>query len=95
MLVSTDGPGSMRPIVAQRMNEGIGDTSELAKTISYPTKIVTGDKSVIHGFQESYFKYLVGKKEIITIQNAGHSFNESDDIINMLFEETVSWLHRI
>ena len=92
MLISTDGPGSMRPIGAQRLNEEIGDTSELARTILYPAKIVTGDKSVIHRFQKSYFENLAGKKEISTIQNAGHSFDESDRITDKLFEETVNWL---
>ncbi len=95
MLVSTDGPGSMRPIAAQEFNKNLGDTSDLARNISYPVEIISGDKSVIYKFQQSYADVVPTKKKFITICGAGHSFDESDDTLEQVFNHTAKWLDAI
>ncbi|MBP9667381.1 alpha/beta hydrolase [Candidatus Saccharibacteria bacterium] len=95
MLISVDGPGSMRPIGAQKLNQSLGDTSQLASSISYPVEIISGDKSVIYKFQHLYVDAIPTKKNFVTIPNAGHSFDESDEMLLQVFENTAKWLDAI
>lgn len=95
MLISTDGPASMRPVRAQKLNQGLGDTSHLSRNLTYPAEIISGDKSVIYRFQQLYFDAIPTKKKFVTIHNAGHSFDESDDTLEQVFNHTAEWLDAI
>lgn len=92
VVISTQGRGSMRPARLQHELEQLGDTSPWAAHISYPTKIITGDKSVIYPFVPKYMDYLAGKKHLTVIEGASHSFDEQDHVTQKLFAETLDWL---
>ncbi len=92
-VISTQGRGSMRPTRLQRSLEMLGDTSSYAKNMSCPTKIITGNKSVIYPFVPKYIEYLSVAKELVVIDGAGHGFDEQDAITMRLFDETVAWLN--
>ena len=90
-LTSNRGRGDMRPKILQSQLEELGDTSTWARDIAYPTKIITGDQSVIYKYVPRYYDELKVKKDLVVIRGAGHSFNEQDVHMERLLAETVEW----
>ena len=96
ILINTQGRGYMRPKKIQDELMQLKDTTGLARGLVCPTKIITGSNSALNGFATKYFELLPNKnKDLISIENAGHSFNEQDHITLQLFSETANWFDTV
>ncbi len=90
-VIGTAGAGWMYPTAAKAHDEHLGDTSGLAAK-PYPIEVISAGKGALVDLGERYAAAANEPKRHIIIKNAGHSFEESDDVMLELFEETLSWL---
>jgi pimeloyl-ACP methyl ester carboxylesterase len=93
-IIGTAGKGWVYPTAAKNYDKQLGDTSGWAAK-NYPLKIISAGKGVLTDLGERYFKAAGEPKSHIVIKGAGHGFEESDDVMFGLFEETRNWLAKI
>jgi pimeloyl-ACP methyl ester carboxylesterase len=93
-IIGTAGKGWVYPAKAKKYDEQLGDTSKLAAK-DYPLKIISAGKGALTDLGERYFKAANEPKSHVIVKDAGHGFEESDNVMLELFEETASWLSKI
>jgi hypothetical protein len=57
--------------------------------------IVSAGKGALAHLGRRYIDIAEEPKQHIVIENASHQFEDSDDVILQLFEETCNWLKNI
>lgn len=93
-VIGTAGKAWVYPLAAQEYDKQLGDTSGLA-TKDYPLKIISAGKGALTDLGERYYKSANDPKSQAVIKGAGHGFEESDEVMFELFEETANWLSKI
>lgn len=90
-VIGTAGKGWLYSKTALEYDEQLGDTSGLA-TKDYPLKIISAGKGALTDLGKKYFEAAIEPKSHIVIEDAGHGFEESDNVTLRLFEETRDWI---
>lgn len=88
------GPGYVEPHRMVKEDNELKDNSKWAARKSYPLKFIAAPGGVLKDYIKLYAEVADEPKAYVEISGAGHSFDESDDIMLQLFVETVSWLER-
>jgi pimeloyl-ACP methyl ester carboxylesterase len=91
--VGTGGYGYIEPKAMLDDEASWGDNSEWASK-DYPLKIISAGKGILKEGAVKYLEAANSPKEHVTIDEAGHLFEESDKVTEQLFSETLSWLER-
>lgn len=89
------GYGYIEPKSITDEQDKMGDTTDWAKNKNYPLKIVSAGKGVMTKLHERYIKVADAPKSHVTIEEAHHQFEDSDDIMLRLFKETADWFKEI
>lgn len=90
-VIGTAGQGWVYPAAAQEYDKGLGDTSSWAVK-DYPLKIVSAGEGALTDLGVRYINEAQDPKSHVVIANAHHNFEDSDEVILELFEETYDWL---
>ena len=88
------GCGYMYPEKQYLYDINIGDNSSWAYSKNYPIKYITAGKGILKPFVNKYFEQTRGAKSIVNIEEAHHQFTDSDEMIDVLFQETLDWFNR-
>lgn len=69
----------------------LGDTTEWAVK-DYPLKIISAGAGVLGKYNQMYFEAANEPKELVTIADADHSFNNSDRVTLETCQEIYEWI---
>ena len=75
-------------------DHSLGDNSNWAANKGYPIKFITAGKGILAPFVQSYYEHADEPKEIVDIPEAHHQFDDSDEVIERLFGETLEWFEQ-
>lgn len=92
IIVVPTGSGFIRSKKAKAEDENLGDTTDLAKGKAYPLKIISAGKGAMTHLGKKYIDAADSPKEHVVIDEAHHSFEDSDEIVGRLFQESAGWL---
>lgn len=90
-VIGTAGGGWVYPVAAREHDKQLGDTSSWAAK-NYPLKIISASDGALTDLGKRYVEKAREPKSHVVIANAHHSFEDSDDVILKLFEETYDWI---
>jgi dienelactone hydrolase len=90
-----DGWGYIEPKAIDDEQKIMGDTTSLAAHKGYPLKIIAAGKGIMTDLQQKYIKVADEPRELVIIDEAGHQFEDSDEVVLRLFQETGSWFKKI
>jgi pimeloyl-ACP methyl ester carboxylesterase len=93
MIVVPTGPGFLRSKKSEAEDKNLGDTTDLARAKGYPLKIISAGKGAMAHLGKKYIEAADSPKKHVVIDDAHHSFEDSDKIIDKLFSESVEWLN--
>ncbi len=94
IVIGIGGYGYIVPKRLDKENHTMGDTSEWSARKGYPLKLIAAGKGAVSDLGQKYIDAANPPKEYKEITNAAHSFDDSDEIMLQLFDETVSWFER-
>jgi len=94
LILYLDGWGYIEPKAIDDEQKIMGDTTNLAADKGYPLKIVAAGKGIMTELQEKYINAANEPKKLTVIKDGSHQFDDSDDVVLRLFEETSSWFKR-
>ncbi len=95
IIVGIAGNGYIVPKTMNEQDMAMGDTTNLAAQKGYPLKIIAAGKGAMSHLGMRYFEVADEPKEFIEISEAHHQFEDSDEVMRQLFEETVQWFEGI
>jgi hypothetical protein len=93
--IGTSGYGYVGSIRDDEQKRKMGDTSDWAANKDYPLMIISAGKGSMAHLGKRYIDVAAEPKKHIVIENASHHFEDSDDVILQLFEESTNWLNSI
>lgn len=91
-VLSVKGPGYVYPRSVKTYNDALGDNSEWAKSLLCPTKFICAEKGILIETSIKYSKQIKQKTELCVIKGASHNFDDSDKVMDELYQETLNWL---
>ncbi|HEX7633209.1 MAG TPA: alpha/beta fold hydrolase [Candidatus Saccharimonadales bacterium] len=86
------GPGYVLAKAISHEQQTLGDTTDWAAGKGYPLKIISAAKGVLSELGKRYVAVADEPKSLITIEDAHHNFEDSDEVMLQLFKETADWL---
>lgn len=92
------GLGGHGYILSKRMQDEdkvLGDNSEWAAAKGYPLKLIAAGKGRMSHLGRKYVNAADEPKQFVEIAEAHHNFEDSDEVILRLFDETHNWFERI
>lgn len=72
-----------------------GDTSNLASHKGYPIKLIAAGKGSMSDLGQKYIDAADQPKQFVAIPEAHHQFEDSDEVVLKLFDETYKWFKEI
>lgn len=94
MVVCPTGYGYISSKQAEAYDKALGDNSEWAAGKGYPMKFITASEGILAGPAKKYFAAADEPKAFVEIAGAHHQFEDSDEIVEQLFRETVDWFEK-
>lgn len=94
IVIVTTGYGYISSKAAKRYDEKLGDTTDYAKDKNYPLKVITAGKGMMADLGKRYVDIAAVPKEYVVIAGAHHQFEDSDEVIAELFEQSSAWLKK-
>jgi dienelactone hydrolase len=94
IIVVSTGYGYISSKKEKAYDMKLGDNTELASNKGYPLKIISAGKGVMTNYAKKYIEVADTPKEHVTIADARHQFDDSDDVITELFNESTAWLNK-
>ncbi len=93
-IIGLAGTGYMFPKRMYDDETHWGDTTDWAQFKGYPLKIIGAAEGMLGEYGQRYIDAADEPKEYMQIKGAGHLFDESDEIMLELFEQTAKWFNR-
>jgi dienelactone hydrolase len=90
-VIGTAGSGWAYPVAARESDQQLGDTSSWAAK-NYPLKVISAGNGALIDLGKRYIEEAREPRSHTVIANAHHSFDDSDDVMLELFEETYDWI---
>lgn len=72
-----------------------GDNSDWALNHNCPFKVISAGNGILKSYGKKYVAAAHEPKQYTKISGAGHLFDDSDEVMIKLFDETTSWLKGI
>lgn len=94
-IVVPTGQGFIKSKSETDYNKQLGDTTHLAASKGYPLKVISAGKGVMAHLGKKYIDVADLPKEHIIIDEAHHQFEDSDDVVLRLFNESTDWLRAL
>lgn len=85
-------------IASERMvaeNRALGDTSAWAAHKGYSLKLIAAGKGEMVSLGKKYVQAADEPKAFVEIAEAHHQFEDSDEVVRQLFDETVQWFKEL
>ncbi len=95
VVVGLAGPGYITPKPMEDDDLAMGDTTNLAAHKGYPLKLIAAGKGKMSHLGKRYIKAADEPKKFLEIADAHHQLEDSDEVMQKLFKETVQWFERI
>lgn len=93
-IIGVAGAGYINGSMAARAyDEQLGDTSAWAAK-PYPLQIVSAGKGALTDLADKYMAVANEPKRHVLVPDAHHSFEDSDEVMLNLFDQTLYWLAR-
>ena len=95
LVVFLEGRGYLDPLpmVKEREKYMNVPAEELAKK-NYPILFIAAGKSNLPPYIREYYEVARDPKKMIVIDDASHSFEDTDEILFKVFSETIDWFKR-
>ena len=90
-VIGTAGSGWVYPVASRESDQRLGDTSSWAIK-NYPLKIISAGDGALTDLGKRYVEKAREPKSHVVVANAHHGFDDSDDVMLELFEETYDWI---
>ncbi len=91
LVIGTGGDGYVDSVDTEKYMKEIGDNSDWAANKGYPLKIISAGNGILAKYSQKYIDVADEPKEHIIIEDASHQFDDSDEVVFELLEETVKW----
>lgn len=91
MVIGLAGYGYVEPSSMVKENKSMGDTSQWAAHKGYPLKVISAGKGAMTDLGKRYVDAAEDPKAHVVIEDAHHQFEDSDEVVLRLFEETAEW----
>lgn len=88
------GCGFFYPRIQDNYDHELGDNSTWARHKGYPLKFISAGKGILAPYVQSYYEQADEPKSIVNIPDAHHQFDDSDEVIEQLFHETLLWFNK-
>lgn len=92
LVITTSGYGYISSRTTQEFDKQLGDTTYLAKNKGYSLKVISAGKGIMADLGKMYVEAAENPKHHSVIAEAHHQFEDSDEIIESLFKQTIDWL---
>jgi hypothetical protein len=94
LVVGTGGYGYIESKKMHDGNQSIGDTTKWAANKGYPLKFITAGAGPLSKYVKQYYEAADSPKELVMVENAHHQFEDSDDVTERLFVETLEFISK-
>lgn len=92
IVVGTGGYGYIHSKKQNLYDEAMGDTTDWAKDKGYPMKFILASAGPLAKLSKKYYEVASEPKALVEIEGAHHQFEDTDEIVEKLFAETVDWI---
>jgi|GEM_PF-520413 len=92
IVIGTAGNGYILSKEQSDRDSAIGDNTDWAENKGYPIKFILAKAGPLAKLAKKYYEVASEPKSMIEIENAHHQFEDSDEVTEKLFAETVEWL---
>jgi len=94
IVIGTGGYGYISSTKQKDYDEALGDTTEWAKDKGYPMKFILAKAGPLAKYAKQYYDVASEPKSLVEIEGAHHQFEDSDEVTEKLFAETVDWVKK-
>ncbi len=95
IIIMLSGYGCILPKAMREEDYAFGDNSSWATHKGYPLKLIAAGKGAMVDLGQKYIAAADESKQFIKIPDAHHQFEDSDEVVLRLFEETSGWFKEI
>ncbi len=92
MTIVRGGYGYIVPTAQREYDKRLGDTSAWAAHKGYPIEVISAGQGSMTHLGKRYVESADEPKRQVVIADAHHQFEDSDEVVIRLFQETASWL---
>jgi pimeloyl-ACP methyl ester carboxylesterase len=93
--VGLGGAGYIIPEAIMDYDRHVGDTTQWAAGKGYPLKVIAAGEGALADLGERYIAVADEPKQFVAVKGAGHNFDDSDETLMELFNETETWFRGI
>lgn len=93
--IGLSGYGYIEPKAMLDDEKTWGDNSDWALKHDCPLEVIAADKGILKNYGKKYVAAAREPKKYVEIAGASHLFDDSDEVMIKLFEETTAWLKSI
>lgn len=94
IIVGTGGYGYISSKRHHEYKKALGDTTDWARGKNYPMKFIIAGGGPLSKYNKKYFEVADNPKELVVLDDAHHQFEDSDEVTEKLFTETVEFIKK-
>lgn len=94
IIVGTGGYGYIHSVEQDDYDKKLGDTTNFVNEKNYPMKFILASAGPLAKYAKRYYEEASEPKALVEIEEAHHQFEDSDEVTEKLFSETVDWVKK-
>lgn len=94
VVVGTGGCGYIFSLAQKQYDKKLGDNTDWAANKKYPIKFILAAAGPLAKYARRYYEVASEPKEVMDIKDAHHQFEDSDQVVERLFQETTEWIKK-